>query len=287
MFCPFCGHENRDAKKFCRQCGRAIPARKSVTTSYLPPLPELGGTEFPPPEVPSAIASTTSAKRDNGNSSVASSPTLNYNPAAFNEQSSESVRTVSSSGIAEVSAVETPVLPKANDSGSLEDQFEQLEQFTQQLLPDTIGFEIPKGGSPSFDMDTGEHVRVTNGAPRTPMADNLGLKNPTMNAPSDSLRVAFNSGALEDGNAPTDEIEVLDRTLDKTAEVPIIKELKEPQTVIERPVANLNRALPGLLSTSLANEGVVENGKRQELILLSVAAGLAIIGLIVIIWVVF
>src|SRR5262245_10451510 len=29
MFCPFCGNENRGGKKFCRQCGKAIPAPRA------------------------------------------------------------------------------------------------------------------------------------------------------------------------------------------------------------------------------------------------------------------
>lgn len=37
MFCPFCGSQNRDGKKFCRNCGRNIPPPKQAQVA-LPPL---------------------------------------------------------------------------------------------------------------------------------------------------------------------------------------------------------------------------------------------------------
>ncbi len=41
MFCPFCGSQNRDGKKFCRNCGKNIPPPKQVQVapppSWIPP----------------------------------------------------------------------------------------------------------------------------------------------------------------------------------------------------------------------------------------------------------
>lgn len=38
MFCPFCGSQNRDGKKFCRSCGKNIPPPKQAPLpSWAPP----------------------------------------------------------------------------------------------------------------------------------------------------------------------------------------------------------------------------------------------------------
>jgi hypothetical protein len=42
MFCPFCGSQNRDDKRFCRQCGKTLPAPRSrgVISNALPATEE-------------------------------------------------------------------------------------------------------------------------------------------------------------------------------------------------------------------------------------------------------
>jgi zinc-ribbon domain len=51
MFCPFCGSQNRDDKKFCRQCGHKLPPPKHISTPPSmvaeSPLPELGSVRQP------------------------------------------------------------------------------------------------------------------------------------------------------------------------------------------------------------------------------------------------
>src|SRR5262249_28192237 len=59
MFCPFCGNENRGGKKFCRQCGRAVPMPRAYDVK--------AGEEKPAPGFGNRAM-------DNGKANVYSSP---------------------------------------------------------------------------------------------------------------------------------------------------------------------------------------------------------------------
>jgi hypothetical protein len=130
-----------------------------------------------------------------------------------------------------------------------EDLEDQLNQFTQQLLPDTVGFEVPK--SMPVLKSNGDYQK-----PSTRESDNFGIKpnvssfsssgldlkkgpapvklsspgtisNSTpgiASAPAPASRIDFNNYP-EDDYAPTDEMEaLLDKSWEKTEDIPVLTE---------------------------------------------------------------
>src|ERR1044071_4894492 len=141
MFCPFCGNNNREGKKFCRQCGRTIPpARENPGTTPLPPV-----DEFPS----EASLDSSNPSVDESIYSVPAPPQPNWSPTA-SEVSSDSWRP------------NRAVKTSEEYRPTPEEIEEDLNQFTQQLLPDTADFEVLP---PQPVKENNGREKPTNGVP--------------------------------------------------------------------------------------------------------------------------
>lgn len=240
MFCPFCGHQNREGKKFCRQCGRTLPPpRSSVGTTplshYHTFAEELNLLEN--------SASTT----NNSSSSL---------PASLIDQSIYSSFSESIDKSAKVPAP-TPakwqpdIAVKTSEGFAPTPEIEQpLDQFTHQLLPDTVGFEVPKSPSSigvySKSTPTSLNGNISNVSssvgsfsqtkleslnnPIAKKSSNGSLANPIVDF-SDYGDPEFNT---------TEEMEALaDRGVEKTADIPVLTERTADMPVLTEKTADI------------------------------------------------
>ena len=208
MFCPFCGSENRQSKKFCRQCGRTVPSSK-------PSKPSMATSRLDQVAVP-------------WSDSQPDVPDLNN--AATAPIQAKPAPPVASMTVAPLVApvnMPPPIAPASkNREGAvaeLEDNWvDEFNEMTQPLLPDTVGFESPKE-VPAFLNDSDKFV-----TPAIPKAFNSpkveALHQAIKSTPVKSLAEIFG-----EEDHPTDELEVLmdrtiDKSLDKTADIPLFQD---------------------------------------------------------------
>lgn len=267
MFCPFCGNQNRDGKKFCRQCGKQMPPAR--VTSALSEQP----AETPPPAAMGGWQQLVEESLYNNFSQAATQPP---SPPPTN-----------------------PWQPDPSSAGDYrpitEELEEQLNHYTVPLLPDTVGFEVPKPGAPSVPVNGYE--RKANGHAAAPVKEETHSPPPSYGGGQESNGNAAEAALLEpdtmpgpvlkpedlfDDNVPTDELEILDKTLDKTAEVPVLSinsRRAEPAKITASP------PLPSFLPLAGSSPQLQVQGiRRFERIALFVAAGIALIGIALIIW---
>ncbi|MBI4853418.1 MAG: zinc ribbon domain-containing protein [Acidobacteria bacterium] len=237
MFCPFCGHQNRDGKKFCRQCGRTLPApRTNVGTSPLPHYNSFAG------DLNSVADSIPNSQTDNQNQSVA--PSL-IDQSLYNSFSPSVEK------LPNTSQPTTPQWQPALDPSSgeryKEDLEDQLNEFTQQLLPDTVGFEVPKTMPPLKGNGENGHSKPSlleskesNSFGVKPQVSSLSSSGLDLKKGSSPTKLSSSSGYAvkpasaapkvefddyDDDYAPTDEMEVLvDKSWEKTEDIPVLTE---------------------------------------------------------------
>lgn len=314
MFCPFCGSENRQSKKFCRQCGRTVPSSKpSMSTS---PLDRLANPwSQSQPEIPALNNAALN------NAAVAPVPPQPVPPVP--------------PPIAPLPApvmVAPPIAPtpkhREDAFADMEDNWaDELNEMTQPLLPDTVGFEPPKE-VPAFLNDSDKFV-----TPAIPKAFNSpkveALHQAIKSTPVRSLAEVFG-----EEDHPTDEIEALmdrtiDKSIDKTADIPVLQDRLErtadiPQDkttdipidqpkrsseslkIKQRPIPGPNMARPsstvpfanynsptqtnvrpaitGLLAGSASFSSMQKETSQTERKVLIVVLSVALVGVLIILW---
>ncbi|KAF0249877.1 MAG: hypothetical protein FD167_722 [bacterium] len=239
MFCPFCGHQNRDGKKFCRQCGRTLPAPKTSTGTT--PLPHYNS--FTQEPVSSSVE--TNFPLNNQNQSTPANQLIDQNLNGFSPSIDNS-----SSSSAITPQWQPDVALKSNqeyvEGAELEDQ---LNQFTQNLLPDTVGFEVPKSmpslggnGESGYQKPNGISANNPTAKPQISFFSSSGLDlkkspSPTKLPSTRESKPIVDFNDYNDGDYPTDEMEALfDRSGEKTEDIPILTEKTADMPVlIEKP----------------------------------------------------
>jgi hypothetical protein len=125
-----------------------------------------------------------------------------------------------------------------------------LNQFTQQLLPDTVGFEVPKSmpplpnkisppkpnGTKSNTISGFDQTNTSNSEPsfRKDLAEKFAKNYPL---PSNNSFGNFNNS---DEYAPTDEMEALsDRQWEKTEDIPVLTEKTADMPVLTEKTADI------------------------------------------------
>lgn len=253
MFCPFCGHQNRDGKKFCRQCGRTVPAaRANVGTTPLPHYNSFAEEAATPlAEASFPLNNQTSPQNQiPSNQLIDQSIYSNFSPSV--EKFDKGVKASSAIAPQWQPGVETESEQDYNQEEGLEDQ---LNQFTQQLLPDTIGFEAPKSMPPlKGNGENGSHkanFKQSENLGNTPKVSSFGspglnLKkspSPTKLSSSDYApppQIDFNDYNDSNDYAPTDEMEaLLDKSLEKTQDIPVLTEKTADMPVLTEKTQDL------------------------------------------------
>ncbi len=236
MFCPFCGHQNREGKKFCRQCGRTMP----------PPRSSVGTTPLPHYH--------TFAEELNLLENQAS--LTNNPPASLIDQSiynsfSETIDKSPKVSVPTPAKWQPDIAVKTSEGFAASPELEQpLDQFTHQLLPDTIGFEVPKspssisvyskstptslnGNIGSVPSSVGSFSQAKLESLNTSVAkksSNGSLANPIVDF-SDYAEPEFNT---------TEEMEALaDRGMEKTADIPVLTERTADMPVLTEKTADI------------------------------------------------
>jgi len=222
MFCPFCGHQNREGKKFCRQCGRTMPPpRSSVGTTplshYQTFAEELNLLENPTPPN--------------------NTPPISLIDQSIYSSFSESID--KSAKVPSAAKWQPDIATKTSEGFAASSEIEQtLDQFTHQLLPDTVGFEVPKSPSSisvySKSTPTSLNSNISN------MSSSVGsfsqAKLESLNTSVANVAKKSSNGSLanpivdfSDYGDPefntTEEMEALsDRGIEKTADIPVLTE---------------------------------------------------------------
>ncbi len=254
MFCPFCGHQNRDGKKFCRQCGRTLPAPK--TSSGTTPLPHYNS--FAQEPVNSSVE--TSISVNNQNQSI---PTNQLIDQSLYNNFSPSVDNLSKSS-AVTPQWQPDIALKANQDYVEEAELEgQLNQFAGELLPDTIGFEAPKSmpslgsnGDSTYQKPNGMSASNSTAKPQVSSLSSplLKFKKSPLPTKLPSTReskpiVDFND--YNDGDHPTDEMEaLLDKSEEKTEDIFILTDKTADMPILTEKPANIPIAKPLIDPTS-------------------------------------
>lgn len=228
MFCPFCGHQNREGKKFCRQCGRTVPApRSNIGTT---PLPHYN--TFPEDLLESVDSGFPMASQTNPNNPLIDqsiynsfSPSvdnINKSPSPINSEWQPDIATKTSEEYLPISESEDP-----------------LSQFTQQLLPDTVGFEVPKimpplANNANYPKPNGTKASASEPGFKTDLAEKFAKNYPL---PSNNGFGNFNNS---DEYAPTDEMEALsERNWEKTEDIPVLTERTADMPVLTEKTADI------------------------------------------------
>jgi hypothetical protein len=296
MFCPFCGKQNRDGKKFCRQCGKLVPpprVRIAQPRSSFLPLP--------------AEPSTRSDEEDQklegllGNFLLPVDPNLPYRSVSDQKQRINDT----------TSKRNVDLNPAARE---LDDY---LNEPTGQLLPDTVDLQPPNVQQPNLLPHVGGNgiEKPANGAAaflslRSQDAENSLLetgkdswqsKKPgsgsTGNGSPADLQLSNDTDEPSGDFTSTDELE-LDKTLDRTIETPLIspsspaaedKSLElsflSPASNSQEPLSERNaRPLFSFMSQGLGQNSLMDRSLRVERIALFVAVAAALAGFAILLW---
>lgn len=241
MFCPFCGHQNREGKKFCRQCGRTLPPpRSSVGTTPLPHYhtfaEELNLLENSASITSNPPASLIDQSIYNSFSETIDKSAKVSSPAPAKWQPDIAVKT--SEGFAASSEIEKP-----------------LDQFTHQLLPDTVGFEVPK--SPSsisnnvYSKSTPTNLASNSASVSSSVSSVGSFSQAKLESLNNSIAKKSSNGSLatpivdfSDYGDPefntTEEMEALaDKGWEKTADIPVLTERTADMPVLTEKTADI------------------------------------------------
>lgn len=236
MFCPFCGHQNREGKKFCRQCGRTMPPpRSSVGTTplshYHTFAEELNLIENPAPS--------------NNNPAVSLIDQSIY--SSFSESIDKSAK------VPPAAKWQPDIAVKTSETFAASSEIEQpLDQFTHQLLPDTVGFEVPKSQSSAnnnvYSKSTPTSLNSNIGNVSSSVGSFSQAKLESLNA---SIAKKSSNGSLanpivdfSDYGEPefntTEEMEALaDKGWEKTADIPVLTERTADMPVLTEKTADI------------------------------------------------
>jgi hypothetical protein len=239
MFCPFCGHQNREGKKFCRQCGRTLP----------PPRSTVGTTPLPHYHT------------------FAEELNLLENPASINSPASlidQSIYNSFSETIDKSAKVSSPsptkwqpdIAVKTNEGFAASPEIEKpLDQFTHQLLPDTVGFEVPKSLSSIsnnvYSKSTPTNLSSNNANVSSSVSSVSSFSQAKLESLNTSIAKKSSNGSLatpivdfSDYGDPefntTEEMEVLaDKGWEKTADIPVLTERTADMPVLTEKTADI------------------------------------------------